>query len=63
MYAITRRLDVLSRVLIDCDYSGWGNRREREKGTYYGYNPLLLITPSPGLVRTPLPTTSTTSTV
>lgn len=40
MYAITRRLDVLSPVLIDCDYSGGGgNRREREKGSYYGYNP------------------------
>ena len=38
MYAITRRLDVLPLVLIDCDYSGGGNRREREKGTYYGYN-------------------------
>lgn len=39
MYAITRRLDVLSPVLIDCDYIGGGNRREREKGAYYGYNP------------------------
>lgn len=39
MYAITRRLDVLSPVLIDCDYSGGWDRREREKGTYYGYNP------------------------
>ncbi len=39
MYAITRRLDVLSPVLIDCDYSGGGDRREREKGTYYGCNP------------------------
>lgn len=29
MYAITRRLDVLSLVFIDCDYSGGGNRRER----------------------------------
>ena len=38
MYATTRRLDVLPLVLIDCDYSGGGNRREREKGTYYGYN-------------------------
>ena len=39
MYAIARRLDVLSPVLIDCDYSGGGNSREREKGAYYGYNP------------------------
>lgn len=39
MYAITRRLDVLSLVLIDCDYNGRGNRREREKGTYYENNP------------------------
>ena len=39
MYAITRRLDVLSPVLIDCDYSGGRDRREREKGTCYGYNP------------------------
>nr|DAF99403.1 MAG TPA: hypothetical protein [Siphoviridae sp. ctjKY6] len=38
MYAITRRLDVLSSVRIDCDYSGGGSRSEREKGTYYGYN-------------------------
>ena len=36
MYAITRRLDVLAPVLIDCDYSGGEDRREREKGTYYG---------------------------
>lgn len=35
MYAITRRLDVLSPVLIDCDYSGG------EKGSYYGYNSYL----------------------
>ena len=39
MYAITRRLDVLSLVLIDCDYSGCRNCREREKGTFYDYNP------------------------
>lgn len=39
MYAITRRLDVLSPVLIDCGYSGGENSREREKGAYYGYNP------------------------
>ena len=32
MYAITRRLDVLAPVLIDCNYSGGGNSREREKG-------------------------------
>ena len=32
MYAITRRFDVLSLVLVDCDYSGGGNSREREKG-------------------------------
>lgn len=38
MYAITRRLDVLSPVRIDCDYSGGGNSREREKGTCYGYS-------------------------
>ena len=36
MYAITRRLDALTPVLVDCDYSGGGNRREREKGLYYG---------------------------
>lgn len=39
MYAITRRFDVLSLVLVDCDYSGGGNRRERGKGAYHGYNP------------------------
>lgn len=39
MYAITRRLDVLVPVLVDCDYSGGGNRREREKGSYYGNDP------------------------
>lgn len=39
MYAIARRLDVLSLVLVDCGYSGGGNRREREKGTCYGCNP------------------------
>lgn len=38
MYAITRRLDVLSPVLVDCDCGGGGDRRGREKGTYYGYN-------------------------
>lgn len=32
MYAITRRLDVLAPVLIGCEYSGGGNRREHEKG-------------------------------
>lgn len=32
MYAITRRLDVLAPVLIECDYSGERNRRKREKG-------------------------------
>lgn len=40
MYAITRRLDVLAPVLIDCSYSGGGNRRqprEKERGTYYGH--------------------------
>lgn len=32
MYAITRRLDVLSPVLIDCDYSGGGKPpRTRER--------------------------------
>lgn len=36
MYAITRRLDVLAPVLIDCDYSGGRNCREQEKGTCYG---------------------------
>ena len=36
MYAISRRLDVLAPVLVDCNYSDGGNRREREKGTYYG---------------------------
>lgn len=39
MYAITRRFDVLSLVLIDCDYRGGRDLREREKGAYYGYNP------------------------
>ena len=33
MYAITRRLDVLAPVLVDCEYSGGSLRREREKGT------------------------------
>lgn len=33
MYAITRRLDVLVPVLIDC------NRREQGKGAYYGDDP------------------------
>lgn len=32
MYAITRRLAPTAPVLVDCDYSGGGNRREREKG-------------------------------
>lgn len=36
MYAITRRLDVLAPVLIDCDYSGGRNSREQEKGAQYG---------------------------
>lgn len=36
MYAITRRLDMLAPVLVDCEYGGGRNRREREKGTYYG---------------------------
>lgn len=36
MYAITRRLDVLAPVFVDCEYGGGRNRREREKGTYYG---------------------------
>lgn len=36
MYAITRRLDVLAPVLVDCDYGGGKNRREWEKGTNYG---------------------------
>lgn len=36
MYAITRRLDVLAPVLVDCEYGGGRNRREREEGTYYG---------------------------
>lgn len=39
MYAITRRLDVLVPVLIDCNCSDRRNRREREKGTYYGNDP------------------------
>lgn len=33
MQAITRRLDVLAPVLIDCNYSGGGDCREQEKGT------------------------------
>ena len=32
MCAITRRLDVLAPVFIDCDCSGGRNRRELEKG-------------------------------
>lgn len=37
MYAITRRLDVLAPVLVDCDHSsGRRNGCEQEKGTYYG---------------------------
>ena len=32
MYAITCRFDVLAPVLIDCNYGGVRNRREREKG-------------------------------
>lgn len=36
MYLITRRLDVLAPVLVDCNYSGGRNRREREKGAWYG---------------------------
>lgn len=39
MYAITRRLDVLAPVLIDCNCSDGRNCREREKGTYYGDDP------------------------
>ena len=39
MYAITRRLDVLVLVLIDCNYSDGRDCRERQKGTYYGDNP------------------------
>lgn len=39
MYAITRRLDVLAPVLVDCDYSGGRNRRERERGSCYGNGP------------------------
>lgn len=38
MYAITRRLDVLAPVLIDCNRSDGRNCREREKGSYYGDN-------------------------
>ena len=36
MYAITRRLAPTTPVHVDCDYSGGRNRREREKGAYYG---------------------------
>ena len=36
MYAIARRLDVRAPVLINCNCSDGRNRREREKGTYYG---------------------------
>ena len=32
MQVIARRLDVLASVLVDCDYSGGRNRRERGKG-------------------------------
>lgn len=32
MYAITRRLDVLAPVLIDCNYSG-GGTAVNERGT------------------------------
>lgn len=31
MYAITRRLDVLASVLIDCDYSGGATADPRER--------------------------------
>lgn len=39
MYAITRRLDVLALVLIDCNCSDGRKCRELEKGTYREYNP------------------------
>ena len=36
MYAITRRLDVLAPVLVDCKHGRERNCREQEKGAYYG---------------------------
>lgn len=39
MYAITRRLDVLAPVLIDCNCSDRRNCCQREKGAYYGNYP------------------------
>lgn len=39
MYAITRRLDVLVPVLIDCNCGDGRSCIEREKGTYYEDNP------------------------
>lgn len=39
MYSITRRLDVLAPVIIDCNCSDGKKCHEREKGTYYEYNP------------------------
>ena len=39
MCAVTRRLDALSPVLVDCDC---GNRRERGRGAYCGYDPCRL---------------------
>lgn len=45
MYAITRRLDVLAPVLIDCNYSGGEPPRTRERNVRWGLH-LLLRTPS-----------------
>lgn len=36
MYAITRRLDVLAPVIVDCNCSDGRNCRELEKGACYG---------------------------
>lgn len=35
MYAITRRLDALAPMDIDCSYIGGRDVREREKGALY----------------------------
>lgn len=39
MYAVTRRLDAPAPVLVDCDYSGGGNRREREGNAVWKLHP------------------------
>ena len=50
MHTITRRLDALAPVLVDCDYSGGRDCRERERGeeNVIGakYTPELLAAPA-----------------